>query len=357
MFRLRIDRPLLAAIMLLAVGGLILLYSAADGDWHLVIKQAVRLCIGLLLMMVVARIPPRYIRLATPWLFGIGLLLLCVVLLAGSRGKGAERWLNLGFFEFQPSEVMKLALPLTLAWYLYERPLPPRWYDIVVAAVIIALPAGLIALQPDLGTAVLIVAAGALTLFLAGLSSRYVILAVLLIAATGPIAWHFMHAYQRERVLVFLNPERDPLGAGYHIIQSKIAIGSGGAFGQGWLNSSQAKLDFLPESTTDFVFAVFSEEFGFIGVLALLILYGFIVLRGLIIASRAQSNFTRLAAGGIILTFFLYVFVNIGMVSGLLPVVGVPLPLISYGGTSIVTVLLGFGILLSIASHRRLIES
>lgn len=357
MFRARIDRPLLTALLLLALGGLFLLYSASGGDWQMVARQGIRLALGLVLMAALAITPPRYFRVATPAFYAIALALLLFVLLFGAQGKGAERWLSLVLFQFQPGELMKMALPLALAWFFHERPPPPGWRAVAVGLLIVALPAALVAIEPDLGTATLIVGVGAVVLVLAGLPWRYVVVFAVLVAAALPLGWHFLHGYQRERVLVFLDPERDPLGAGYHIIQSKIAIGSGGLFGQGFMGGSQAQLDFLPERTTDFIFAVFAEQFGFVGVLALLALYAFVIGRGFVLSFRAHTRFGRLAAAGLVTTFLLYVVVNVGMVSGLVPVVGVPMPLISYGGTSIVTVLAGFGILMSVAAHRRLIDT
>ncbi|MGH8427653.1 MAG: rod shape-determining protein RodA [Gammaproteobacteria bacterium] len=357
MLHKHIDRPLLSALLLLALGGLALLYSASGGDWQLVARQGVRLAIGLVLMTALIATPPRYFRIASPVFFAIALALLLAVLAIGATGRGAERWLDLGPIQFQPSELMKIALPLMLAWFFHERPPPPAWRAVLIGLVIIAVPAALITIQPDLGTACLIFAVGVAMLVLAGLSWRYILLFAILIGAAIPLGWHFLHDYQRERVLVFFDPARDPLGAGYHIIQSKIAIGSGALFGQGFLGGTQARLDFLPEHTTDFIFAVFAEQFGFVGVLALLALYAFIIGRGFVLAFRAHTHYGRLAAAGLMTTFLLYVLVNVGMVVGLAPVVGVPLPLISYGGTSIVTVLAGFGILVSIAAHRRFIDS
>jgi len=357
MFRTRIDRPLLSGLLLLAIGGLVLLYSASGGNWQLVGNQAVRLVIGLVLMGLLAATPPRYFRLAGPVFYAVGILLLGIVLVAGANGNGAERWLNLELFQFQPAELMKIALPLALAWYFHDRSAPLRWTTVLAAVAALAVPTALIALEPDLGTSILILGAGACVLFLAGIPWRWVVVILILVGAALPLGWHFLHDYQRERVLVFLDPQRDPLGAGYHIIQSKIAIGSGGLFGQGFLGGTQAQLDFLPERTTDFVFAVFAEQFGFVGVLALLALYAFVIGRGLVLSFRAHTRFGRLAAAGVVTTFMLYVVVNVGMVAGVVPVVGVPLPLVSYGGTSIVTVLAGFGILMSIAAHRRLIDT
>jgi rod shape determining protein RodA len=357
MFHHRIDRPLLIALLVLALGGLALLYSASGGDWTLIVKQGLRLGIGLVLMIALALTPPRYFRLATPAFYLIVLLLLVLIMFVGTAGQGAQRWLDLGPVRVQPAELMKIALPLALAWFCHEQGAPPRWYQIGGALAIIFLPVGLIAMEPDLGTATLLAGAGIMVLFMAGLPRRYIAAFVILLAAALPLGWFLLHDYQRARLLTFLDPSRDPLGAGYHIIQSKIAIGSGGLFGQGFLGGTQAQLNFLPEQTTDFVFAVFSEQFGFVGALALLALYAFIIGRGLVLSFRAHTRFGRLAAAGLILTFLLYVVVNVGMVSGLVPVVGVPLPLVSYGGSSVVTVLAAFGILISIAAHRRLIDT
>jgi len=274
----------------------------------------------------------------------------------GYVGKGAQRWLDLGLFRFQPSELMKLALPMVLAWYFSEKLLPPRFSRIVVALVMIMVPVVLIAKQPDLGTALLVVAAGGAVLFVSGMSWRLIAVFCLLAAMCAPVLWFHMHDYQRQRVLTFLNPEQDPLGAGYHIIQSKIAIGSGGLYGKGWLNGTQSHLEFLPERSTDFIFAVFCEEFGLIGVIMLVTIYMLIIARGLYIAANAQQTFGKLLAAALVITFFVYIFVNMGMVSGQLPVVGVPLPLISHGGTSVVTLMSGFGILMGIHTHRRLLS-
>lgn len=281
--------------------------------------------------------------------------LLVAVLAVGDISMGAQRWLDLGVVRFQPSEIMKLAVPMMVAWYLADHHLPPDGLRLIVTALIVVIPTLLIAKQPDLGTALLVASAGTFVVFLSGIRWRYILLLAVLAAAAAPALWYLLHDYQRQRVLTFLDPENDPLGAGYHIIQSKIAIGSGGIYGKGWMNGTQSHLDFLPERTTDFIFAVFGEEFGMIGILLLLLLYLIIVLRCLYIATQAQETFTRLLAGSLGLTFFVYMFVNMGMVTGLLPVVGVPLPLISYGGTSLVTLLAAFGILMSIHTHRRLL--
>jgi rod shape determining protein RodA len=306
-------------------------------------------------MVTLAQIHPDILKRWVLWVYVAGVILLIAVILFGDVGKGAQRWLNLGLFRFQPSEMMKLAVPMMVAWYLSEHSLPPDGKRIFIAVLIILTPVMLIAKQPDLGTALLIAGAGFFVLFFAGIRWRLIVSIVGLGAACAPVAWYLMHDYQRQRVLTLLNPESDPLGAGYHIIQSKIAIGSGGLFGKGWLNGSQSQLNFLPERSTDFIFAAFAEEFGLLGVLILLTVYLFIVVRGIMVAAQAQDTFTRLVAGGLIMTFFTYVFVNIGMVIGLLPVVGVPLPLISYGGTSIVTITASFGILMAIHTNRKLL--
>ena len=355
--RLNLDGPLLVAILALCVAGLAILYGAGGQDQSMVYRQAMRLVLSLGVMLVLAQLSPQFLRLWTPWVFGIGLVLLLLTLHSGHIGRGAQRWLSLGVVRFQPSEIMKIAVPMMVAWYLHDKPLPPGWRQLPVLLIIVLVPVLLVGVQPDLGTALLIMSAGAFGIFLSGLRWRVIVLIFLLLAVITPLVWHFMHTYQRERVLTFLNPQRDPLGAGYHIIQSEIAIGSGGVFGKGWLHGTQSQLDFLPESSTDFIFAVVGEEFGFIGTLALIGLYGFIVARSLFIAMRAQDTFSRLSAGSLSMAFFTYVFINSGMVSGIVPVVGVPLPLISYGGTSMVTLMAGFGILMSIHSHRKLVAS
>lgn len=346
-------------LLLGAVGtiGLIVLYSASGHSLDMVISQAQRLVLGFTVMILLAQAPPEFYRAASPWLFGLALLLLIAVLFLGDHAKGAQRWLDLKFMRFQPSELMKLAMPMAVAAFLHTRPLPPRLLTVVVALALVFVPTVLIAMQPDLGTALLVLAAGLLALYFGGLGWRWIALAVAAAAAAAPLLWMKLHDYQKNRVLTFLDPERDPLGAGYHITQSKIAIGSGGLFGKGWLNGTQAKLDFLPESHTDFIFAVYSEELGLIGIGVLLSLYAAIVVRCLFIALRGQDSFQRLLAGALGLTFFVYVFINMGMVIGLLPVVGVPLPLVSYGGTSAVTLLAGFGMLMSIYTHRKLLSS
>jgi rod shape determining protein RodA len=354
---LHIDLPLLTGLLLLAALGLAVLYSASDQEMVLVQKQLIRLGVGFFAMVLLAQIHPHHLRRWSPALYLIGILMLLAVILFGEHGKGAQRWLDLGLVRFQPSEMFKLTLPMTIAWFLADKRLPPTLPRLLVAGLLTLIPVLLIAKQPDLGTALLVASAGAFSLFLAGIS-WYLIGAIgLAMAALGPLAWYLMHDYQRQRVLTFLNPESDPLGTGYHIIQSKIAIGSGGIGGKGWLNGTQSHLEFLPERHTDFIFAVISEEFGLVGVVALLCLYLFIILRGLYIATQAQDTYSRILGGALSLIFFVYLFVNAGMVSGLLPVVGVPLPLISYGGTSLVTILIGFGILMSIHTHRKLLPT
>jgi len=350
--RPRIDLPLLAALLLLAIIGLVTLYSAGDGSLALVGGQAARFVLGGALLLLVSRIPPSVLRNWTPWLYAGSTALLVVVAILG-EGRGSVRWLDLGVMRFQPSELLKLTMPMMVAWYLHPRQLPPGWKDIVIVGLLIAIPAGLIAEQPDLGTAVLVAAAGAFALFLSGMAWWRIGLLVGAVVGMVPVGWHFLHQYQRDRVLTMLNPESDPLGNGWHIIQSQIAVGSGGVFGKGWLHSTQSRLDFLPEHTTDFIFAVFSEEFGLIGVCALIALYAFIIGRCLWIAMEARDTYSRLLAGAIGMSFFVYVFVNGGMVAGMLPVVGVPMPMVSYGGTSAVSLLVGFGVLMSIHANRK----
>lgn len=353
---LHLDGPLLMGLLTVSGLGMFVLYSAGAENTDLVLRQGARIGLAATGMLVVAQIPPKLLRIWAPWMFLVGVGLLVLVLVMGEIGKGAQRWLDIGIVRFQPSEIMKLAVPMMAAWYLHERPLPPTIREALLVIGLFALmPAALIAQQPDLGTALLIAASGILVVLLAGMSIRLILAFGALALAGAPLLWFNMHDYQRQRVLTFLNPESDPLGSGYHIIQSKIAIGSGGVFGKGWLNGTQAQLEFLPERSTDFIFAVIGEEFGLLGLATFLTLYVLIVVRGLYIASQAQDTFGRLLAGSVSLTFFVYVFVNTGMVTGLLPVVGVPLPLVSYGGTSMVTLMAGFGMLMSIHSHRKLV--
>jgi rod shape determining protein RodA len=353
--RWHVDWPLLAGVLLLCVLSLLLLYSAGGEDLSMLGRQALRITAALAAMVAVAQIPPPALMRWSAHLFAVGLVLLCVVLVVGVTGKGAQRWLDLGVVRFQPAEVMKLAVPMAVAWLLSRRTLPPRWRDLLLASVVVAVPAVLIAMQPDLGTAIMIIASGLCVVFLAGMGWRLIAALAVGCASVAPVLWFgYLHDYQRQRILTLIDPWADPLGSGYHIIQSTIAVGSGGVFGKGWLNGSQSQLEFIPERATDFIFAVYAEEFGFLGVLALLALYLFIIARGLMIANAAKNTYTRLLAGGLALTVFFYVFVNIGMVTGILPVVGVPLPLVSYGGTSMVTLMAGFGIMMSIHTHHRL---
>jgi rod shape determining protein RodA len=355
--RLHIDTPLLLGILFIAFVGMIVLFSSSGENIFIVLRQLLRLLLAFGVMFLIAQIHPNHFRTWAPWLFGLSLILIVAVLLLGHTGKGATRWLNLGFFRFQPSELMKLAMPMMLAWYFSERSIPPKMKHLAVGALLILVPFGLIAKQPDLGTALLIGTAGAGVILFSGVRWRFIIIGLLIVASCSPIVWHFMHDYQRDRVLMFVNPELDPLGAGYHIIQSKIAIGSGGLFGKGWMQGTQTQLDFLPEHSTDFIFGVLGEEFGLLGCMILLGLYAYVCFRCLYIASMAHDNFTRLLASSLGFTFFISVFINIGMVCGILPVVGLPLPLLSYGGTSVVTLMANFGVLMSISTHRKLVAT
>ena len=357
LFALKLDGPLIIGLGLVAAYGLIILYSASGQSAPTIYRTLGRLALGTIAMLVLAQVNPNFLRRTSPWLYAIGVFLLLVVYGMGHIGKGAQRWLDLGIIRFQPSELMKLAVPMTVAWFLHERALPPSWPTLLLLSAMIFLPVGLVAIQPDLGTAALIAIAGVLVIVMAGLSVRIMGGLLALGIAGAWFGWNFMHDYQRKRVLTFFDPQTDPLGAGYHIIQSQIAIGSGGVFGKGWMNGSQAQLEFLPERSTDFIFAVVGEEFGLLGQGLLLLLYLFVVSRALYLSTQTQDTFARLVAGSLALTFFVYVFINAGMVSGLLPVVGVPLPLVSYGGTSVVTLLAGFGILMALYSHRKLVSS
>ena len=351
---LRLDPVMLSLLLTLAGFGCLVLYSASGADTSSVLRQVTRIVMAMLLMIGIANIPLRVIRNFSIWLYLGGVALLVAVMFFGEVGKGAQRWLNLGFIRFQPSEILKLAVPMIVAAYLANRVLPVGLKELLVSAVIVAVPVLLIARQPDLGTAILVGSAGFFVLFLAGVRWRVMISLGVLLSLMAPLMWKFaLHDYQRKRILTLLDPESDPLGSGYHIIQSKIAIGSGGVYGKGWLNGTQSQLDFIPERSTDFIFSVFGEEFGFLGSVVLLLIYLAIIFRGLYIAAHSTETYGRLLAGALSLTFFVYLFVNTGMVAGMLPVVGVPLPLISYGGTSMVTLMMGFGLIMSIRSAKR----
>jgi rod shape determining protein RodA len=356
--RIHIDPWLLLLICITFAAGSVVLYSASDGNYSYLIRQFAFASIGLIAMVVVAQFPPGFMA-RWAWLAYLGgLLLLVGVIFIGTGAKGAQRWLDIAGIRFQPSEITKLALPMMIAAYLAKRALPPRFKHIFWSLVIIAIPTVLVLRQPDLGTSLLVAAAGIFVLFLAGLGWRYIAAAVGLFLISVPLAWNYLlHDYQKTRVLTLLDPEADKLGAGWNIIQSKTAIGSGGFSGKGWLEGTQSHLDFLPESHTDFIIAVLAEEFGLTGVLILMTLYLLIVARGLWISATAASTFGRLVAGALSMTFFVYIFVNMGMVSGILPVVGVPLPLVSYGGTSLVTLFLSFGILMSVATEEAPLHS
>jgi len=354
---LHLDGMLLSGVAAVGFFGLFVLYSAAGDNTVLWFSQVARFGIGVAVMIAIAQVPDHFIRMVAPIAYVIGLVLLVLVMLAGDVGKGAQRWLDVGIVRFQPSEIMKLAVPMMCAWYLHQRPLPPSLWNVAAVLMMILIPVLLIAEQPDLGTALLVVAAGLFVVVLGGLPWTYLLGGVVVAGAAVPLVWSLLHEYQRQRILTLLDPQSDPLGAGYHIIQSQIAIGSGGVFGKGWTNGSQAQLEFLPERSTDFIYAVIGEEFGLLGLIALLAGYLFIVGRGLYMAAQCRDAYARLLSGSIALTFFVYVFVNAGMVTGLLPVVGVPLPLVSYGGTSLVTLMAAFGILMSLHSGRKLLGS
>lgn len=351
----RLD-PLLFALLLLLMGfGMVVLYSASDADGGLVWRQAVRLGLGVVLMIVASQIPPGWYRRWAPVLFGIGVAMLVAVLLVGV-GRGASRWLDLGPIRFQPSEVMKIGVPLMLAAWLHRKPLPPRFVDVAVCIALMAVPTVLIAMQPDLGTALLVASGGGMVLFLSGIRWRWMLTAAGAAVAAAPLMWTMLHDYQRNRILTFIDPESDPLGQGWNIIQSKIAVGTGGLTGRGWLDSTQSRLEFLPEPHTDFILSVLAEEFGFAGVAALILLYAAILLRAVFLAASARDPFGRMLGASLVFLFFVYLLVNAGMISGLMPVVGVPLPLVSYGGTSAATLLAGFGIIMSLYSRRKMLK-
>ena len=352
-----IDSFLISCLLFTMLVGLFVLYSASGQSFGRVSAQIINIAVALTAMWMVANIQPQLLERIAPPIYMMGVLLLISVALFGDISHGARRWLNLGFTKIQPSEIMRIAAPMMLAWFFAKREASPRIRDFFFAAILLVVPVVLIMKQPDLGTALLVTSSGFYILFLAGLSWKFLLGGAVTIGALTPIFWSLLHDYQRRRIEILIDPTQDPLGAGYHTIQATIALGSGGVTGKGWLNGTQSQLDFLPERTTDFIFAVFGEEFGMIGNIILLILFSLIIIRGLIIAGQAQTTFSRLLAGSITLTFFTYTFVNIGMVSGILPVVGVPLPLISYGGTSMVSLFISFGILMSIQTHKKLVAS
>ncbi len=356
MLRFKIDIPLTVCLLILCMVSLLILWSAGAENPRLLMNQAIRMGVAVVVMLAIAQVRPETLFRVAPVLFGIGLIMLVLVLVVGHTGKGAQRWLNLGLVRFQPSELMKIAVPMMVAWVLTRKSLPPSNGNMIIAAMVLAAPAALILKQPDLGTTILILMSGALIIFLSGFAWKYIASIFVMTAVAIPILYQFLHEYQQRRIQTLFDPWSDPLGAGYHIIQSMIAIGSGGAQGKGWLDGSQSQLEFIPERHTDFIFSVFAEEQGFIGFILLLLLYIIITARGLYIAYYTKDTFSRLIAGSLSMTFFFYVFVNIGMVSGMLPVVGVPLPLVSYGGTSMVTLMAGFGILMSIHHHRSLMS-
>jgi rod shape determining protein RodA len=355
---LKLDGPLLVGLGLIVLFGLVVLYSASGQNLVQLRNGVIRALLGGVAMCALAQVKPAFLRRLSPFLWVIGVVLLIIVDVTGHIGKGAQRWLDLGFIRFQPSEIMKLAVPMCCAWWLHDRPLPPDWKSLLALALIILIPSCLTIIQPDLGTGGLILIGGMLVVIMAGLQFRVMFGLAAAGVAAAWFAWQYvLYEYQKQRVFTLLDPESDKLGAGYHIIQSQIAIGSGGVFGKGLLNGSQGQLEFLPERTTDFIYAMVGEELGLFGATILLLLYCFVVGRALYLAVETQDTFARLLAGSIALTFFVYVFINAGMVSGLLPVVGVPLPLFSYGGTSMVTLLASFGILMSLYSHRKLVAS
>ncbi len=355
--RMHIDPLFMLIIIALLTFSAIVIWSASGQDPGMMERKLGQIAMGLIIMLVLAQVPPRVYEGWAPYLYIVSVILLVAVDAFGQISKGAQRWLDLGFIRFQPSEIAKIAVPLMVARFINRDVCPPTLKNTAIALVLIFLPTLLVAAQPDLGTSILVAASGLFVLFLSGMSWKLIGIAVLLVAAFIPILWFFlMHDYQRDRVMMLLDPESDPLGAGYHIIQSKIAIGSGGLRGKGWLHGTQSQLEFLPERHTDFIFAVLAEELGLVGVLLLLVLYLLLIMRGLIVAARAQTTFGRVMAGGLMLILFVYVFVNIGMVSGILPVVGVPLPLVSYGGSALIVLMAGFGIVMSIHTHRKMLS-
>ncbi len=352
---LRVDTKLFVLVMMVTIVGLFTIYSNTGGDYDLVFKQMLRISIGIVAMVLLTQIHPDTFRVFAPILYLFTIFLLVLVIFFGV-GKSADRWLDLFIIRFQPSELMKIFVPLMLAWYYSDKPLPPRFIYLLISTLIVIVPMLLIIKQPDLGTALLIGMSGAVAIILVGMSWKFFFGATITLAGLVPLLWLNLHEYQKQRLLTFFNPESDPLGSGYHLMQSKIALGSGGFFGKGFLSGTQSKLEFLPEHSTDFIFSAFGEEFGFLGTSLLMFLYLCIALRGISISIKATDNFGRVLTGTLTLTIFLYVLVNVGMVIGLLPVVGAPLPFMSYGGTSMVTLFASLGIIMSIKSHQRILR-
>tara|TARA_B110000438_G_scaffold261899_1_gene272881 strand:+ start:1370 stop:2449 length:1080 start_codon:yes stop_codon:yes gene_type:complete len=351
---LHLDGPLLIALLFLSALGLVVIFSASDQDWDVMMRQAIRLGVSLVAMVILAQVSPETLRRLSPHLFLIGLVALLGVLFVGVTAKGAQRWLDLGLVRFQPSELMKLAVPMAVAWLLTRGQLPPRFTVVLAAVMVTLVPAGLVVVQPDLGTAIMLMVSGMIVVFLGGIRWRHIMMLFAALAALAPFLWLRLDGYQQQRILTLFDPFADPLGSGYQTIQAQIAIGSAGVWGKGWLEGSQSHLEFIPERSTDFIFAVFAEEFGLIGVLMLVVLYLFIVGRCLVMAYHTRETYSRLLMGALALTFFFYLFVNLGMVSGILPIVGVPLPLVSYGGTSMLTLMAGFGMIMGMHARRRL---
>jgi len=351
---LHLDGPLLIALLFLSALGLVVIFSASDQDWDVMTRQAIRLGVSLVAMVILAQVSPETLRRLSPHLFLIGLVALLGVLFVGVTAKGAQRWLDLGLVRFQPSELMKLAVPMAVAWLLTRGRLPPGFTMVLAAVMVTLVPAGLVVVQPDLGTAIMLMVSGMIVVFLGGIRWRHIMMLFASLAALAPFLWLRLDGYQQQRILTLFDPFADPLGSGYQTIQAQIAIGSAGVWGKGWLEGSQSHLEFIPERSTDFIFAVFAEEFGLIGVLMLVVLYLFIVGRCLVMAYHTRETYSRLLMGALALTFFFYLFVNLGMVSGILPIVGVPLPLVSYGGTSMLTLMASFGMIMGMHARRRL---
>lgn len=353
---LHLDGPLLIALVFLSALGLVVIFSASGENWDVMLKQGARLGVSVVAMLILAQVSPETFRRLSPHLFVIGLIALLGVLVIGVSAKGAQRWLDLGVVRFQPSELMKLAVPMAVAWLLTRGRMPPSFSMVMAALMVTLIPAGLVVIQPDLGTAIMLIVSGMIVVFLAGIRWRHIMMLLAALAALAPFLWSRLDGYQQQRILTLFDPFADPLGSGYQAIQAQIAIGSAGIWGKGWLEGSQSHLEFIPERSTDFIFAVFAEEFGLIGVLMLVLLYLFIVGRCLVMAYHTRDTYSRLLIGALALTFFFYLFVNLGMVSGILPIVGVPLPLISYGGTSMLTLMAGFGMIMGMHARRRLMR-